>query len=102
MEENKARNEQSRANNEEQLDDDTLKNGITFSSFDITEVLGQGTFGKVFKVNLKSDSEKKPLAMKVLDKHFLVKNNHLKYAISESNILKKADHPFVLKLHYSF
>ena len=58
MEENKASNEQSRANNEEQLDDDTLKNGITFSSFDITEVLGQGTFGKVFKVNLKSDTEK--------------------------------------------
>lgn len=40
--------------------------------------------------------------MKVLRKDFLVKNNHLKYAISEANILKKADHPFVLKLHYSF
>ena len=79
-----------------------MKNGITFSSFDITEVLGQGTFGKVFKVNLKSDTDKTPLAMKVLDKQFLVKNNHLKYAISESNILKRASHPFVLKLHYSF
>ena len=79
-----------------------MKNGITFSSFDITEVLGQGTFGKVFKVNLKSDIDKTPLAMKVLDKQFLVKNNHLKYAISESNILKRSSHPFVLKLHYSF
>ena len=30
-------------------------NGITFSSFEIQEVLGQGTFGKVFKVFLKTD-----------------------------------------------
>lgn len=66
-------------------------------------MLGQGTFGKVFKVHLKSDAEKKQLyAMKVLKKAFLVKNNHLKYAISEANILKKSDHPFVIKLHYSF
>ena len=40
--------------------------------------------------------------MKVLNKAFLVKNNHLKYAISEANILKRASHPFVLKMHYSF
>lgn len=42
------------------------------------------------------------MAMKVLNKGFLAKNNHLKYAISEANILKKASHPFVLKMHYSF
>ena len=77
-------------------------NGITFSSFEVSEVLGQGTFGKVFKVHLKTDEAKMPLAMKVLSKQFLVKNNHLKYAISEANILKQASHPFVLKLHYSF
>ena len=40
--------------------------------------------------------------MKVLNKGFLVKNQHLKYAISEANILKRASHPFVLKMHYSF
>ena len=42
------------------------------------------------------------MAMKVLNKTFLVKNNHLKYAISEANILKRSSHPFVLKMHYSF
>ena len=63
-------------------------NGITFSSFEVSEVLGQGTFGKVFKVHLKTDESKSPLAMKVLSKQFLVKNNHLKYAISEANILR--------------
>ena len=83
------------------LDED---NGITFKSFKLLDVLGQGTFGKVFKVHLKSepDHENYHMAMKVLNKAFLVKNNHLKYAISEANILKRSTHPFVLKMHYSF
>ena len=40
--------------------------------------------------------------MKVLKKAFLVKNNHLKYAITECNILRLSNHPFVIKLHSSF
>ena len=42
------------------------------------------------------------MAMKVLNKAHLIKNCHLKYAISECNILKQATHPFVLKMHYAF
>ena len=57
----------------------------------------------MFKVHQKSDADKSKLyAMKVLKKSFLVKNNHLKYAISEANILKKSNHPYVIKLHYAF
>jgi len=41
-------------------------------------------------------------AMKVLKKAFLYKNKHLKYAITECNVLKQANHPFVIKMHYSF
>ena len=33
--------------------DDTVGSGITFSSFEIHTMLGQGSFGKVFKVNIK-------------------------------------------------
>lgn len=40
--------------------------------------------------------------MKILKKAFLYRNKHLKYAITECNILKTADHPFVIKMHYSF
>jgi serum/glucocorticoid-regulated kinase 2 len=40
--------------------------------------------------------------MKVLKKAFLYRNKHLKYAITECNILKHAKHPFVIKMHYSF
>jgi len=75
---------------------------ITYKSFELLEILGQGTFGKVFKCKLKSQPQAPEYAMKVLKKAFLVKNNHLKYAISECNILKQSSHPFVLKLHYAF
>lgn len=49
--------------------DDTLS-GITFKSFVILDVLGQGTFGKVFRVNLKNDTDpvNNAMAMKVLNK----------------------------------
>jgi serum/glucocorticoid-regulated kinase 2 len=59
-------------------------------------------------VKKKSDKEIYPpqevpeFAMKVLKKAFLVKNNHLKYAVGEANIMKQTDHPFVLRMHYSF
>ena len=81
------------------LDDGVLL-GIGFKSFDILEILGHGAFGKVFKCKLKGKPEE--YAMKVLKKAFLYRNKHLKYAITECNILKQADHPFVIKMHYSF
>ena len=39
---------------EDLLDDSP--SGITFKSFEIQKTLGQGSFGKVFKVNLKGDT----------------------------------------------
>ena len=81
------------------LDDGALL-GIGFKSFDILEVLGHGAFGKVFKCKLKGKEQE--FAMKVLKKAFLYRNKHLKYAITECNILKQAEHPYVIKMHYSF
>ena len=75
---------------------------MNYNSFNISEILGQGTFGKVFKVTKKEGADKKEYAMKVLRKAFLVKNNHLKYAITECNILRLSNHPFVIRLHSSF
>ena len=69
-----------------QLLDDGVLYGIGFKSFNIEEVLGHGAFGKVFKCHLKG--KKKDFAMKVLKKAFLYRNKHLKYAITECNILK--------------
>ena len=70
------------------------------NSFIIEDCLGAGSFGKVFKIRMKSDGE--IYAMKVLNKKYLIKNNQLKYAITECNVLKQAASSFILTLYYSF
>ena len=40
--------------------------------------------------------------MKILNKKKLIGKKQLKYAVSEANILKKVDFPFIIKLHYAF
>lgn len=40
--------------------------------------------------------------MKVLNKKRLMAKKQLKYAVSETNILKRIEHPFIIGLYYSF
>ena len=75
-------------------------NKINYRSFEILELIGGGSFGKVFKVRLKSTNE--IFAMKVLNKSYLLQKKLLRYAITECNVLKESNCPFILKLHYSF
>lgn len=101
---NRRKNPYSQQNNEEEevklSEDASLTKGITFASFDIIECLGSGTFGKVFKVKLKHTGE--IYAMKIINKKFLIKNQQLRYAVTECNVLKQAQHPFIITLHYAF
>ena len=90
----------SNKNTELLIEDSTIKQGITFESFEILSLLGSGSFGKVCKVRLKQTNE--IFAMKILNKEFLIKNRLLKYAISECNILKQSKCPFIITLHYAF
>lgn len=73
---------------------------IGSSSFDLLDILGSGSFGQVWKVRLKSTNE--IYAMKMLNLKYLQKNKLMKFALSECNILKQLDHPYILKLHHSF
>ena len=84
------------------LEDSSNNNGLTFNSFQILDVLGSGTFGKVFKATLKHSSDDKIYAMKVINKRYLIRNNQLKYAITECNVLKQTDSPFIVTLHFAF
>ena len=73
---------------------------IGFKSFEILDCLGAGSFGKVFKVRMKTNGE--IYAMKVINKNFLIRNHQLRYAITECNVLKQVKSPFILTLYYSF
>ena len=80
--------------------DEKSKTIINYNSFEILELIGGGSFGKVFKVKLKGTD--KIFAMKVLNKGYLIKKKLLRYAITECNVLKQSNCPFIIKLHYSF
>lgn len=40
--------------------------------------------------------------MKVINKKYLIRNQQLRYAVTECNVLKQISHPFIIKLHYAF
>ena len=64
------------------------------------KILGAGAFGKVYMVKKKVDD--KVYAMKALKKRDLIIKKQLRYAVTEVNVLKRCNHPFVLTLHYAF
>ena len=76
--------------------------GIKFEDYNILNLLGTGSFGRVFKVTLKDDPSNKVFAMKVINKNLLIRKKQLKYAVGECSVLKKCDCPFIVKLYYSF
>ena len=73
---------------------------INLNSFDILECQSKGIFCQIYKVKMKSNE--KIYTMKVLNKKNLIKKNQLKHAITQINILKGQDSPFITKLHYAF
>jgi serum/glucocorticoid-regulated kinase 2 len=77
---------------------------INFSSFEIIDILGKGSFGKVFLVKPKfiTNDNNTLYAMKVINKKNLKQNKLLMYAITEFKILKMANSPFIINLHYAF
>lgn len=63
-------------------------------------MIGEGSFGKVFRVRKKSNSA--IYAMKSMKKSTLIQDNQIRYAVTEAQIMKEMDHPYVLKLMYTF
>lgn len=63
-------------------------------------MLGSGAFGKVFLArHIKSGIV---YALKALKKKDLIVKKQLKYAVTEAKVLKQANHPFIINLHYAF
>ncbi|KAL4442189.1 hypothetical protein ABPG74_009207 [Tetrahymena malaccensis] len=67
---------------------------VTFESFQILKVLGAGSFGKVFLAKKKDSGN--IYAIKALKKRPLIMKRQLRYAVTEANVLKMCNHPFIL------
>ena len=90
--------------NAQELMDDNLI-GDKKEDFEFLQLLGSGSFGKVFKVS--SLINHKIYAMKILnlaseDNGSLTKGEKEKYFISEIELLKKLNHPNIVKYYKSF
>jgi len=79
-------------------DEPTIR--VTIKDFDLLNVVGKGSFGKVMQVRKKDSG--KIYAMKVLSKKTILDRGELEHTRAEKNILQKLVHPFLVNLLYAF
>ena len=84
----------------EENDEDDKETPVSFASFEILEEVGQGSFGKVFKVAKKTSGLR--YAMKAVSKQELKRSGQYKYIVAECRIQKSIIHPFIVKLFWAF
>lgn len=73
---------------------------LTIDDFSLLSVIGKGTYAKVLLVRyVKNDQV---YAMKVLKKKYIAEKKQEFHIQTEREILANVDHPFLMKLHYSF
>ena len=70
------------------------------NNFDFLYVIGNGGFGKVWKV--KSKKTKITYALKEMSKLKVIDKKSIKSINSERELLSKLHHPFIVNMHYAF
>mmetsp|Transcript_28012 Transcript_28012/g.78346 ORF Transcript_28012/g.78346 Transcript_28012/m.78346 type:complete len:647 (+) Transcript_28012:89-2029(+) len=73
---------------------------VNVNDFELLQVVGRGNFGKVMQVRKKDT--KRIYAMKVLRKEAVIAADAVKHTLSESSVLRRINHPFIVNLKYSF
>ncbi|CAD8135431.1 unnamed protein product [Paramecium pentaurelia] len=71
---------------------------INLSNFESFELIGKGSFGKVYKTKYKNLN----CALKQQEKNMLIKHDYLNYTVLELQILKTIKHPFIVNLYFAF
>lgn len=74
----------------------SLSTNLKPDDFERISEIGEGSYGKVYKVFLKSTNQ--VFAMKCLSKPFLIRQKMLEYAEREIEIMKCLNHPFIVKM----
>lgn len=77
-----------------------IKHEKTIDDFTLKNKLGQGGYGAVYMATHKHT--RNIYAIKVIKKKMFRDAMRIKDALNEKNIMAKASHPFIVKLHYSF
>ena len=75
---------------------------VELGDFDITAILGEGSFGRVYFAELERNGQKHYFAIKAIRKDKLINENSIQSALLEQRILFEADHPFLCGLSYFF
>ena len=87
----------------------TMIDEFTYNDFELMTTIGTGTFGRVFLSRVKPSAFAKTTlspfqyyALKVLQKHNIVKLRQVEHVQNEKEILMTLEHPFIVNLLYNF
>ncbi|XP_067859785.1 3-phosphoinositide-dependent protein kinase 1-like [Heptranchias perlo] len=68
--------------------------------FKFGKILGEGSFSTV--VLAREQATAKEYAVKILEKRHIIKENKVPYVTRERDIMSRLDHPFFVKLYFTF
>jgi serine/threonine protein kinase len=71
---------------------------FTFKDFDLRPTVGTGTFGRVRVVKIKGNSDRTPMALKIMKKSEVIRLKQVEHIKAETSILKEVEHPFIVNL----
>lgn len=77
-----------------------MNDHLKVEDFELLQVVGKGSFGKVMQVKYKATGG--IYAMKVLKKDELVKRKQVAHTKTERKVLQTIDHPFIVSLRFAF
>ncbi|CAI2363704.1 unnamed protein product [Moneuplotes crassus] len=86
--------------NKKQTNDGDTKVVYKPSDFKIVKEVGEGSYGRVYLA--KRVSDKKKVAIKMLDKHHLIKSQKVEHVMREKKILSEFSHPNLIELVGTF
>ncbi|KAH9494910.1 3-phosphoinositide dependent protein kinase-1 [Bulinus truncatus] len=91
---------QEAANNQQTSCDNKIKAKKTPNDFIFGKVIGEGSYSTVYLA--KEVSTHREFAIKVCDKKHLIRERKTHFVMREKEVLMKLDHPFFIKLAYTF
>lgn len=73
---------------------------MSMADFDLEGRIGDGSFSSVFLAHHRETGRR--YAIKIMNKHLIMRNKMVEYIKNERNILDKLDDPGIARLHFTF